>query len=86
MYQEAANEMDDNKSCELVKWVKKSEESSVFLNSIARSQVMLPISQDDLNKDILKLNYSNGVVYLKTGELLPHYRKVSYDQKYTYHL
>src|SRR5690606_39239277 len=42
---------------------------------INRAEAMLPISQDELNKDKYLLNCKNGVVNLKTGQLLPHERK-----------
>ncbi|MGD6940965.1 phage/plasmid primase, P4 family [Cytobacillus gottheilii] len=74
IFTEAAKEEDMSRRNELVKWAQSSEKSSVFLNSIARSEAMLPISQDDLNKDRFKLNCANGVVDLKTGDLLPHNR------------
>jgi putative DNA primase/helicase len=74
MYAEASREDEDARRTELVKWAKTSEKSSVFINSINRAEAMLPISQDDLNKDKYLLNCTNGVVNLKTGELLPHNR------------
>ncbi|MEH7126007.1 phage/plasmid primase, P4 family [Bacillus sp. JJ1773] len=76
MYGEATKEEDMDRRTQIVKWAQSSEKSSVFLNSIARSEAMLPISQEDLNKDRYKLNCLNGVVDLRTGELLPHDRKM----------
>lgn len=72
MYMDAAKEDDDSRRSELVKWAKTSERSNVFLNSIARAEAMLPISQEELNVDKYKLNCTNGIVDLKTGKLLPH--------------
>lgn len=74
MFGEAAKEEDMARRNELVKWAQSSEKSSVFLNSISRAEAMLPISQEELNTDRYKLNCSNGVVDLRTGELLPHDR------------
>lgn len=74
MYMEASKESENSARTELVKWAQSTEKSSVFLNSISRAEAMLPISQDELNQDKFKLNCENGVVDLKTGELLPHNR------------
>lgn len=74
MYMEASQEKNEDTRKNLVKWAQSSERSSVFLNSIDRSKAMLPISQDELNCDKYKLNCLNGVVDLRTGELLPHDR------------
>lgn len=76
MYGEAAQEDEDSRRSELVKWAKTSERSSVFLNSINRAEAMLPISQDDLNKDKYLLNCANGYIDLKTGQLHSHDRKL----------
>jgi putative DNA primase/helicase len=74
IFGEAAKEDDMARRNELMKWAQSSEKSSVFLNSISRAEAMLPISQEELNTDRYKLNCLNGVVDLKTGELLPHDR------------
>ncbi|MBP3040564.1 primase C-terminal domain-containing protein [Bacillaceae bacterium Marseille-Q3522] len=76
MYLEASREEDMSRRNELVKWAQSSEKSSTFLNSIARAEAMLPISQDELNKDKFKLNCLNGVIDLRTGELINHDRKL----------
>lgn len=75
MYVEAAHEENNDARNELLRWAKASEKSSVFINSIARAEAMLPISQEELNMDKFLLNCANGVVDLRTGELLPHDRK-----------
>ncbi|MFC4323674.1 phage/plasmid primase, P4 family [Litchfieldia salsa] len=74
MYIEAANEDDVDRRNKLTKWAQSSEKSSVFLNSINRAEAMLPVTQAELNTDIYKINCLNGVVDLKTGELLSHDR------------
>ena len=74
MYIEAAKENDVDRRNKLTKWAQSSEKSSVFLNSINRAEAMLPVTQDELNKDLFKVNCSNGVIDLKTGELLSHDR------------
>ncbi|MDD9150418.1 MULTISPECIES: phage/plasmid primase, P4 family [unclassified Sporolactobacillus] len=70
MYKEAAMLHDDTRRQELFKWAKTSEKSNVFLNSIHRAEAMLPVSQQQLNKDKFLLNCQNGVLDLKTGQLL----------------
>jgi putative DNA primase/helicase len=74
IFTDASTEEDMERRTQLVKWAQSSEKSSTFLNSIARAEAMLPISQEELNKDGYLLNCSNGVVDLKTGELMPHNR------------
>lgn len=76
MYGEATREEDMDRRSQIVKWAQSSEKSSVFLNSIARAQAMLPLSQDELNQNGYLLNCKNGVVDLKSGELLPHDRSL----------
>lgn len=88
MYAEASQEEDMDKRGQIVKWAQTSERSSVFLNSIARAQAMLPINQEELNSHGYLLNCKNGVVDLKTGRLLEHDRNylmtknthISYDK------
>ncbi|WP_208592318.1 phage/plasmid primase, P4 family [Gracilibacillus suaedae] len=88
MYGEIQDLTDTDERKNLWKWAQSSERSSVFLNSIARAQAMLPVSQEELNKDKFKLNCANGVVDLKTGQLLNHERDmlitknthITYDQ------
>jgi putative DNA primase/helicase len=74
MYLEASKVDDIDRRNQLMKWAQSTEKSSVFLNSIARAEAMLPISQVELNTDRYMLNCSNGIVNLRTGELLPHNR------------
>lgn len=89
MYNEMANEDDTDQRKKIYKWAQSSERSSVFLNSINRAQAMLPVTQQELNKDPFKLNCLNGVLDLKTGELLQHKRDylitkntyINYDSK-----
>nr|WP_307191446.1 phage/plasmid primase, P4 family [Mesobacillus stamsii] len=74
MYIEAGKEEDIDRRNQIVKWAQSSEKSSVFLNSIARAQAMLPLNQEELNSQGFLLNCKNGVVDLKTGQLLKHDR------------
>ncbi|MFC4403818.1 phage/plasmid primase, P4 family [Gracilibacillus xinjiangensis] len=75
MYGEIHHLTNTDERKELWKWAQASERSSVFLNSIARAEAMLPVSQEELNRDPYKLNCQNGVVDLRTGELLEHQRE-----------
>lgn len=87
MYKEASELHDDTRRQELFKWAKTSEKSNVFLNSIHRAEAMLPISQRQLNTDHFLLNCQNGILDLRTGQLLNPERRylmtmnthVSYD-------
>lgn len=89
MYHEASNIEDEETRRKLIKWAQSSEKSSVLLNSIDRAKAMLPILQSELNKDNFKFNCANGVIDLKTGNLLPHdrnflitnYSDIEYDQE-----
>ncbi|WP_084031756.1 phage/plasmid primase, P4 family [Anaerobacillus arseniciselenatis] len=74
IYSEAGKEEEENRRQKLIKWAQSSEKSSVLLNSIDRSKAMLPVLRSELNRDIFKFNCSNGVIDLKTGQLLPHNR------------
>ncbi|WP_089743624.1 phage/plasmid primase, P4 family [Gracilibacillus ureilyticus] len=74
MYGEVQQLTDTDERKDLWRWAQSSERSSVFLNSIARAEAMLPVNQAELNKDSFKLNCENGVVDLRTGELLEHQR------------
>lgn len=76
MYLEASKEEDIDRRNQLMKWAQSTEKSSVFLNSIARAEAMLPISQEELNKDRYKLNCANGIVDLRSGELMKHDRNL----------
>lgn len=74
LFVEASKEDDMSRRNDLIKWAQSSEKSSVFLNSIARAEAIVPISQDELNTDRYKLNCTNGVIDLRTGNLLTHNR------------
>lgn len=75
MYYEASKIEEYEQRNQLIKWAQSTEKSSVFLNSIARAEAMVPISQEELNLDKYKLNCENGIIDLRTGQLLPHDRK-----------
>ncbi len=91
MYIEAGNVNDEEGRRKMIKWAQSSEKSSVLLNSIDRAKAMLPVLQTELNIDLFKFNCANGVIDLKTGNLLPHnreylitnYSNVEYDQEAT---
>lgn len=74
MYIEAANIQEEESRRKLVKWAQASERSSVLLNSIERAKAMVPILQSELNRDNFLFNCKNGVIDLRTGQLLPHNR------------
>lgn len=72
MYQEAGRENDDNRRRDLTRWAQSSERSAVLLNSIDRTKAFFPVLQADLNRDPFQFNCENGVIDLRTGELLGH--------------
>ena len=75
MYKEAADVEEDSRRQDLAKWAKSSERSSTFLNSIARAEAMIPVTQSELNANKMLLNCKNGVVDLQKGKLIEHDRR-----------
>ena len=88
---EANSVTDEDARRELIKHSLKSENISRLkaMLSIASDLNGLTIKPEELDADIWKLNCKNGVLDLKTGELLPHDKKylmtkicnASYDEK-----
>lgn len=65
---------DDDAKAELLKHAAKSEASGRIesLLKMAQSERPAPLKPADLNSDRYLLNAANGVIDLRTGELLPH--------------
>ncbi|ADZ85422.1 bifunctional DNA primase/polymerase [Cellulosilyticum lentocellum] len=80
MLEEAQQIQDDIARRELVKHALKSEGFSRIkaMISLASDLQELTITTDELDKDIWKINCQNGIIDLKTGELLSHDRKYFY--------
>jgi putative DNA primase/helicase len=56
----------------LEKWAKSSETRSRITAMIELAQSLVPVQTDELDTDLWLLNCQNGIVDLRTGQLLPH--------------
>ncbi|WP_254120959.1 phage/plasmid primase, P4 family [Shouchella clausii] len=92
IYKEAnqASQDDDKQMAKkLYDWAQKCERRSVRVNSILDMRPMVSVTNEELDKHPYLFNCKNGVIDLKTGELLSHDRKylftkiseVEYDKK-----
>jgi putative DNA primase/helicase len=75
IYEEAEQE-DSDRRTDLIKHGKNSESRQKINNMIAlaQSEDGIPVKHQELDGDHWKLNCQNGVIDLKTGELLSHNR------------
>ncbi len=53
-------------------WAKKCEKRNIRISSIMDTRPMVAIEKDKFDTHSMLLNCANGVIDLKTGELLPH--------------
>lgn len=76
IYREAASCTDDDERKRLAKWALASESKTriAAMIALAQSEPGIPIRHDELDANLWLLNCANGVVDLKTGQLLPHDR------------
>jgi putative DNA primase/helicase len=74
IYREAAQETDDRQRKRLGAWAKTSESRGriTAMVDLARSERGIPIEPDDLDSDPWVLNFNNGSLDLRTGELREH--------------
>jgi len=74
IFMEAANEPDEDKATDLVKWALRSQSKERIdaMIKMARSEGTIAKSVLDFDNDEHLYNCDNGVVDLHTGELLPH--------------
>ena len=89
MYSDAPAIEDDEKRTKHVKWAAASESQKRLktMVQLAETEPGVPIAAADLDRDLTLLGVKNGVIDLKTGELLKPERKylitkvapVSYD-------
>lgn len=56
-------------------WAKKCEKRSIRMNSILDARPMVAVKKSEFDSHKFLFNCGNGVIDLKTGELLPHDRK-----------
>lgn len=74
IYNEAKAEEDKYRSKQLNDWAKKCERRSIRINSIMDMKPMLSVLKKELDDHSFLFNCDNGVINLKTGELLSHDR------------
>jgi len=77
IYREAAEATDDEVRKDLSKWATRSESRAAreAMVALAASEPGIAIGVNELDADPWLLNVVNGVVDLRTGNLLPHDRK-----------
>lgn len=77
LYIEAGKSQDDARRREMAGWARQSESAGrrAAMISLARCEGRIPIRPDAFDANPMLLNTSNGVVDLRTGELLPHERE-----------
>ncbi|MGE0976225.1 phage/plasmid primase, P4 family [Bacillus cereus] len=74
IYGEAKATEDKYQSKLLHDWAKKCERRSIRINSILDVRPMVSVKKKELDSHSFLFNCENGVIDLKTGELLPHDR------------
>lgn len=76
IYREAAHCVDDNQRRETTKWAHASESADriAAMMKLAQSEPGIPVTSDDLDRDPMLFNCSNGTVDLTTGQLKSHSR------------
>ncbi|HFJ9284827.1 TPA: phage/plasmid primase, P4 family [Bacillus toyonensis] len=74
LYAEAKAEEDKYQSKMLHDWAKKCERRTIRINSILDVRPMVSVKKKELDSHSFLFNCDNGVIDLKTGELLPHDR------------
>lgn len=74
LYGEAKATDDKYQSKMLHDWAKKCERRSIRINSILDVKPMVSVRKKELDSHSFLFNCDNGVIDLKTGELLPHDR------------
>lgn len=74
IYGEAKATEDKYQSKMLHDWAKKCERRSIRINSILDVKPMVSVRKKELDSHSFLFNCDNGVIDLKTGELLPHDR------------
>ena len=77
MQREAASEPDDSKRRELSRWAFRSDSRQGYeaLLALARSEPGIPITPEELDRNLWLLNCANGTINLRTGKLQPHRRE-----------
>ena len=78
IYAEAANVADDDARKEIAKWAMRSEARQRIdaMIDLAQSEKGVAVLAEALDSDPWLLNVANGVLDLRTGQLMPHERAV----------
>jgi putative DNA primase/helicase len=74
LYSESAAIEDPYQKKQLRDWAKKCEKRAIRINSILDARPMVSVRKQDFDAHKFLFNCDNGVIDLKTGELLPHDR------------
>ncbi|MED3513083.1 phage/plasmid primase, P4 family [Bacillus subtilis] len=74
IYGEAKATEDGYRKKQLNDWAKKCERRNIRMNTILDTRPMVAVRKQDLDSHKYLFNCENGVIDLKTGELLPHDR------------
>ena len=72
IYREASQAPSESRRGELATWAVQSESATRISSMVSLAQALVPITVDALDASPLAFNVNNGVLNLKTGELLPH--------------
>lgn len=74
LYEESRNEEEAYRKKQLADWAKKCEKRAIRVNTILDTKPMVSVKKKDFDAHSYLFNCDNGVIDLKTGELLPHDR------------
>ncbi|QPF46854.1 phage/plasmid primase, P4 family [Bacillus subtilis] len=75
IYGEAKAMEDSYRKKQLNDWAKKCERRNIRMNTILDTRPMVAVRKQELDSHKYLFNCENGVIDLKTGELLPHDRE-----------
>ncbi|ALV02210.1 DNA primase [Bacillus siamensis] len=80
IYGEAQATEDGYKKKQLNDWAKKCERRNIRMNSILDTRPMVSVRKQELDSHKYLFNCENGVIDLKTGDLLPHDRDLLFTK------
>ena len=80
LYGEAKATEDKFRKKQLNDWAKKCERRNIRMNTILDVRPMVSVRKQELDSHKYLLNCDNGVIDLKTGELLPHDRDLLFTK------
>ncbi|MEH7105724.1 phage/plasmid primase, P4 family [Bacillus velezensis] len=80
IYGEAQATEDGYRKKQLNDWAKKCERRNIRMNTILDARPMVSVRKQELDSHKYLFNCENGVIDLKTGELLPHDRDLLFTK------